>query len=95
MIYPPSFTCQYVHWWENRGSDRRISPIFTCMLLRVCAYASQDVGQANRQKLETELGDLLTTLNDRMNKASRRLSSLIRPGIGGIVHVQQLFLTAS
>lgn len=95
MIHPPSFTHQYVRWWADRGTGHPVSPVFTCMILRVCACAAQDISPANQQKLEAELGDPVTTLNARLHDASRRISGLIRPGKGGIVQVQQLLLTAS
>ncbi|AEO53150.1 hypothetical protein MYCTH_2294101 [Thermothelomyces thermophilus ATCC 42464] len=47
-----------------------------------------------RVRLETELATNVLTLANRMHAAAHKISSSIPLGKGGLVHVQQLFLTA-
>ncbi|KIW02621.1 uncharacterized protein PV09_06066 [Verruconis gallopava] len=93
-IYPPQFLESYNRWWENRATRKKNKPEFTCLLLRVLSNSTQCVHPALRVKLETELGESLQELTQKYHDAAERLSNVIKPGVGGIAQVQQLFLTA-
>lgn len=91
-VYPPVFLNDYAEWWTHRGATR--DPIFTCLLLRVCAYSAQYLPEITRTLLETNLGEDVQKLSQRYHDAAEKLSSYIETGSGGLMHVQQLFLAA-
>jgi hypothetical protein len=93
-IYPPQFLESYNAWWENRTARRKNRPEFTCLILRVLSGSTQCVHPTLRNKLEGELGETLQVLTQKYHDAAERLSNMIKPGVGGITQVQQLFLTA-
>lgn len=67
----------------------------SCLLLRVCACSTQYLNARIRQNLECELGENAHVLTERFHYQAQKLSRAILPGTGGLVQVQQLFLTAS
>ena len=93
-IYPPQFLNDYNSWWETRGKRQKTKPEFTCLLLRVLSNSTQCVAPDLRHKLESELGESLQDLTQKYHDAAERLSNMIPPGVGGVMQVQQLFLTA-
>ncbi|KAL4862491.1 hypothetical protein BDV12DRAFT_202986 [Aspergillus spectabilis] len=94
IIYPPPFSKDYATWWEDRVRGRKPDRAMTCLLLRVCACSTQAPSDSLRATLENELGENLPQLSKRYHTAARSLSSSIGAGKGGLVHVQQLFLTS-
>ncbi|KAE8413290.1 fungal-specific transcription factor domain-containing protein [Aspergillus pseudocaelatus] len=93
-IYPPTFSHDYSTWWLGKVKGQPLTVEFTCLLLRVCACSALVLFPEERQKLESELGEHIESLSERYHHAARRLSSTISPGRGGLIQVQQLFLTA-
>jgi hypothetical protein len=93
-IYPPQFLEGYNLWWENKLKRQKNKPEFTCLLLRVLANSTQCVAPDLKNKLESELGESLQDLTQKYHDAAERLSNMIPPGVGGVLQVQQLFLTA-
>jgi hypothetical protein len=72
-----------------------VTPELTSLILRVCACSLHFLIDDNvRVRLETELNTDVLTFADRMHAAAEKLGGSIPPGKGGLVHVQQLFLTA-
>jgi len=93
-IYPPQFLAAYNEWWTSRAKREKTKPEFTCLLLRVLSNSTQCVAPDLKRKLESELGESLQDLTQKYHDAAERLSNMIPPGTGGIMQVQQLFLTA-
>lgn len=92
-LYPPEFRTQYDGWWTAPRS--KATPELTSLILRVCACSLHFIIDDNvRVRLERELNTDVLTLADRMHAAAEKLSTTIPPGKGGLVNVQQLFLTA-
>ncbi|KAL6231406.1 hypothetical protein BDW75DRAFT_220307 [Aspergillus navahoensis] len=93
-LYPPAFMRDYGDWWSAKASGLPLSPVFTCLVLRVCACAVPYLDDSLRQRLESELGTSVEHLSMHYHNAARQLSNTIGPGRGGLTQVQQLFLTA-
>ncbi|KAL2174643.1 fungal-specific transcription factor domain-containing protein [Thermothelomyces heterothallicus CBS 202.75] len=92
-LYPPEFRTQYDGWWATPRN--KVTPELTSLILRVCACSLHFIMDDNvRVRLETELATDVQTLAKRMHAAAHKISSSIPLGKGGLVHVQQLFLTA-
>ncbi len=92
-LYPPEFRTQYVGWWETRSRNPTLE--LTSLILRVCACSAHFISDDNiKARLESELGADALTFADRMHEAAEKLSASIPHGKGGLIHVQQLFLTA-
>jgi len=92
-LYPPEFRTQYDGWWARPRN--KVTPELTSLILRVCACSLHFIIDDNvRIRLETELNTDVLTFANRMHTAAEKLSTSIPPGKGGLVHVQQLFLTA-
>lgn len=93
-LYPPAFMQDYNAWWSGRATGLQPTPEFTCLLLRLCACSISSLDEDIRQKLESELGQPVDGLSILYHKTAKQLSSTIGPGKGGLMQVQQLFLTA-
>jgi hypothetical protein len=52
------------------------------------------MSESVKRRLEWELKADVATFSNRMHTAAEKLSATIPPGKGGLIHVQQLFLTA-
>ncbi|KAF4978979.1 hypothetical protein FZEAL_4734 [Fusarium zealandicum] len=90
IIYPPSFLEQYQHWWTARSDNRPLSVQWTCLLLMVCACASQYTDVDLQRKLEVDLGDTIQRLTEQYHEAARELGSTIPIGHSHLINVQQL-----
>ena len=91
-LFPSRFRTQYEEWWATDS----LSSELTSLILRVCACSLlffEDGGV--KKRLELDLKADTMTLANRMHEAARDLSNSIPHGMGGLIHVQQLFLTAS
>ncbi|KAL4959613.1 uncharacterized protein BDV14DRAFT_184360 [Aspergillus stella-maris] len=93
-LYPPAFRQDYVAWWSAKESGLPLTPEFTCLLLRVCACSAPYLDEDIRQTLQMELRSDIDQLSLLYHRTAKQLSDTIRPGKGGLVQVQQLFLTA-
>lgn len=93
-LYPPSFMQDYNAWWSGRATGWQPTPEFTCLLLRLCACSVSSLDEELRQKLESELGQPADSLSTLYHNTAKQLSNTIGPGKGGLMQVQQLFLTA-
>ncbi|KAK3394508.1 hypothetical protein B0H63DRAFT_517631 [Podospora didyma] len=92
-LYPAEFRTQYDGWWAT--PHNRVTPELTSLILRVCACSALYIIDDNvKDRLETELKADALTLARRMHTEAEKLSASIPPGKGGLVQVQQLFLTA-
>ncbi|KAK4251272.1 fungal-specific transcription factor domain-containing protein [Corynascus novoguineensis] len=92
-LYPPEFRTQYDGWWATPRN--KVTPELTSLILRVCACSLHFIiDDSVRVRLETELDTDVLTFANRLHTAAEKLSTSIPPGKGGLVHVQQLFLTA-
>ena len=92
-LYPPEFRTQYDGWWAIPPS--KVTPELTSLILRVCACSALYVMDPGvKERLESELRADIWTFANRMHTAAEKLSASIPPGKGGLIHVQQLFLTA-
>jgi hypothetical protein len=94
ILYPPTFSSDYVAWWTAKANGQSLTPEFTCLLLHVCACSACFLDTDAQHKLESELGESITTLSRRYHHVAKQLSSTIPPGKGGLTQVQQLFLNA-
>lgn len=93
-LYPPAFMQDYADWWSVKAGGLPLNPVFTCLVLRVCACAVPYLDDSLRQRLESELGTGVEQLSMHYHNAAKQLSNTIGPGKGGLMQVQQLFLTA-
>ncbi|KAK0632174.1 fungal-specific transcription factor domain-containing protein, partial [Immersiella caudata] len=92
-LYPPEFRTQYDGWWTVRTDNP--SPELTSLILRVCACSLLFIIDGSvKERLESELRADSLTLATRLHEAAEALGASIPHGKGGLVHVQQLFLTA-
>lgn len=92
-LYPPEFRTQYDGWWTARTDNP--SPELTSLILRVCACSLLYIIDGSvKERLESELRADSMTLAIRLHEAAEALGASIPPGKGGLIHVQQLFLTA-
>ncbi|KAH6651151.1 hypothetical protein F5144DRAFT_558594, partial [Chaetomium tenue] len=92
-LYPPEFRTQYDGWWATPRN--KVTPELTSLILRVCACSLHFIiDNSVKVRLETDLETDVLTFADRMHAAAQKLSASIPLGKGGLVHVQQLFLTA-
>jgi hypothetical protein len=91
-IYGPTLTDQYVHWWADRAAGRRLSPEFTCLLLRICAYSVQYLTPVLRSMIEFELACDSQVLTDRFATAAEQLSQSFEASATTIERVQEKFL---
>ncbi|KAH7084816.1 hypothetical protein BKA63DRAFT_399617 [Paraphoma chrysanthemicola] len=91
-IYGPTLTDQYVQWWADRAAGKRLSPEFTCLLLRICAYSVQYLTPALRKMIEFELACNSQALTDRFATAAEQLSQSFEASNTTIERVQEQFL---
>ncbi|KAM7222164.1 hypothetical protein V8F06_002436 [Rhypophila decipiens] len=92
-LYPPEFRTQYDGWWTI--PPNKVTPELTSLILRVCACSALYVMDPGvKERLESELRTDIWTFAGRMHRAAERLSASIPPGKGGLIHIQQQFLTA-
>ncbi|ORY11153.1 fungal-specific transcription factor domain-domain-containing protein [Clohesyomyces aquaticus] len=94
-IYAPTFTNQYVQWWSDRINNKELSPVFTCLLLRVCAYSAQYFTPELCKTIEFELACNIQTLTQRFYRAAEQLSSSFTASNTSIERVQGLFLRSA
>ena len=91
-IYGPTFTDQYVQWWADRASGKRLSPEFTCLLLRVLSYSVQYLSPSLRKMIEFELACTSQVLTDRFSDAAEQLSKGFSASNTCLERVQEQFL---
>ncbi|KAL2130429.1 hypothetical protein VTI74DRAFT_6401 [Chaetomium olivicolor] len=92
-LFPSEFKTQYEGWWATPRN--KVTPELTSLIFRVCACSLHFIiDDSVRARLETELHTDVLTFANRMHAAAEKLSATIPPGKGGLIHVQQLFLTA-
>jgi hypothetical protein len=94
IIYPPRLMEVYCIWREDVRLDNPPDPVVTCLLLRVCACAAQYLHPDSQERIQAELSIPARRLTDVCNQAAVELSGKIPAGEGGLLQVQQLFLTA-
>ncbi|KAK5657078.1 hypothetical protein OQA88_3606 [Cercophora sp. LCS_1] len=91
-LYPQEFRTQYDGWW-NTPANR--TPELTSLILRVFACSALFIVDDRMKRLiESEMKVDAIAFAQRMHKAAQKLGSSITHGKGGLLHVQQLFLTA-
>ncbi|KAF4997372.1 hypothetical protein FGRMN_3957 [Fusarium graminum] len=90
IIYPPSFLEQYQHWWTARAENRPLSVQWTCLLLTICACASQYTDVELQSKLEVALSDNIQRITEKFHETARELGSAVPLGYSHIINVQQL-----
>ncbi|KAF1921752.1 hypothetical protein BDU57DRAFT_437295 [Ampelomyces quisqualis] len=91
-IYGPTLTDQYVQWWTDRGAGRRLSPEFTCLLLRICAYSVQYLTPSMRKMIEFELACDSQLISDRFASAAEQLNQSFDSSNLTIERIQEQFL---
>ncbi|CAN9286812.1 unnamed protein product [Alternaria alternata] len=91
-IYGPTLAEQYVQWWTDRGAGKQLSPEFTCLLLRICAYSVQFLTPSLRKMIEFELACSCQTLTERFSDAAEELSRSFEASRTSIERVQEQFL---
>lgn len=91
-IYGPTFTNQYVQWWADRASGKRLSPEFTCLLLRVLAYTVQYLTAKMRKMIEFELACDSQRLCERFANSAEQLSLTFSKANSCLERVQEQFL---
>ncbi|KAF2872342.1 hypothetical protein BDV95DRAFT_491779 [Massariosphaeria phaeospora] len=91
-IYSPTFTDQYVQWWSDRANGKRLSPEFTCLLLRICAYCVQFLTIPLRKMVEFEMACSLQVLAERFYTAAEQLTVSFTAAKTCIERVQEQFL---
>jgi hypothetical protein len=91
-IYGPTLAEQYVQWWADRGTGKRLSPEFTCLLLRICAYSVQYLTPQLRKMVEFELAVTSQTLTEQFAAAAEQISQSFEASNTSIERVQEHFL---
>lgn len=91
-IYGPTLTQQYVQWWADRAVGKGLSPEFTCLLLRICAYSVQYLTPSLRKMIEFELACSSQALTERFASAAEQLSQSFEASNTSIERVQEQFL---
>ncbi|KNG47942.1 hypothetical protein TW65_05282 [Stemphylium lycopersici] len=91
-IYGPTLAEQYVQWWNDRSSGKQLSPEFTCLLLRICAYSVQYLTPSLRKMIEFELACTSQTVTERFSAAAEELSRSFEASRTSIERVQEQFL---
>jgi hypothetical protein len=91
-IYAPTFTERYVQWWSDRAKGIRLSPEFTCLLLRILAYSVQYLTPALSKMIEFELACSSQTLAERFGYAAEQLSARFSASKTTLERVQEIFL---
>ncbi|KAJ4985214.1 trascription factor [Stagonosporopsis vannaccii] len=91
-IYAPTFTEQYVRWWADRTTGKRLNPEFTCLLLRVCAYSVQYLTPSLKKMIEFELACSIQQLTDRLSDAAEQLGHSFTASKTCTARVQEQFL---
>ncbi|EMD68428.1 hypothetical protein COCSADRAFT_156859 [Bipolaris sorokiniana ND90Pr] len=91
-IYGPSLAEQYVQWWADRSAAKQLSPEFTCLLLRMCAYSVQYLTPSLRKMIEFELACTSQTLTERFSAAAEELSWGFEASRTSIERVEEQFL---
>ena len=91
-VYAPTFTDQYVQWWSDRTRGRNLSPEFTCLLLRICAYSGQYLPPELQIMVQFELACTPQSLTDRLAEAADQLSASFAPSHPCLERVQEQFL---
>ncbi|KAH6300475.1 hypothetical protein HBI39_132970 [Parastagonospora nodorum] len=91
-IYGPTLADQYVTWWADRTAQKRVSPEFTCLLLRICAYSVQYLTPSLREMVEFELACDSQVLTDRFATAAEQLSQSFQASDPTIERIQEQFL---
>jgi len=92
-LYPPEFRTQYDGWWAT--SPNKVTPELTSLILRICACSALYIIDGSvKERLESELRTDSWTFANRMHSAAEKLNASLPPGKGGLIQVQQLFLTA-
>lgn len=90
IVHPPTLLNEYRRWWGDRTSSQPLDLEWTCLLLEVCACATQYLGTDLTQRFQLDLGESTRTLTARYHNAAQSLSNLIAHGHGGYVHVLRL-----
>ncbi len=93
-MYPPQFSEQYQKWWDDRDNGRPLNPQLTCLILRVCACSAQYLPPDLRDQIENRLQLKAKLLTRQFHDAAQRLSITVSPGQGGLIQIQQIFLSA-
>lgn len=91
-LYPKHVLDRLETWWSTRKQQRNLE--FACLVLRLCSLAVQFLPARLHGHIEYELDDDVQSLTERYHNAAKNLSDSLQPGAGGLVHVQQIFLTA-
>ncbi|KAF2662121.1 hypothetical protein K491DRAFT_700446 [Lophiostoma macrostomum CBS 122681] len=91
-IYAPTFTEKYVQWWSDRAKGNKLSPEFTCLLLRVVAYSVQYLTPSLGKMIEFELACSSQTLAERFGYAAEQLSASFLASKTSLERVQEIFL---
>lgn len=81
---------RYQDWWTSRAENRRLSVQWTCLLLTVCACASQYTDIGLQTKLEAGLGNPIQRISEQYHEAARELASAVPLGHSHPINVQQL-----
>jgi hypothetical protein len=84
------FLEQYQQWWALRAENRPLSVQWTCLLLTVCACASQYTNVELQAKLEGDLGHPIQKIAEQYHGAARELASAIPLGHSHLINIQQL-----
>ncbi|CAM1510088.1 Fc.00g004230.m01.CDS01 [Cosmosporella sp. VM-42] len=90
IIYPPIFLQEYQSWWERRSQNRPLALQWTCLLVMVCACATQHLDVDNRPQVELNLGESANELTEQYHNIARELSSVIPSGRYHLLNVQRM-----
>ncbi|KAF2742459.1 hypothetical protein M011DRAFT_267128 [Sporormia fimetaria CBS 119925] len=93
-VYGPTFTERYVQWWADRTAGKELCPEFTCLLLRVLAYALVNMSEGLRKKIEYELAGDGVDLTVRLTNAADELALSFPAATTSLARVQEKYLKA-
>ncbi|KAK7177905.1 Multidrug resistance regulator 1, partial [Paraphaeosphaeria sporulosa] len=90
-IHGPTFINQYVRWWSDRVTSQRLSPKFTCLLLRVLSYSVQYLPPKLQKMIEFGPAGSPKVTTDRFHDAAEQLSNSFSTSDTCVERVQELF----
>lgn len=93
IIYPPSFLEQYRAWWVKRATKEPLDLSWTCLLLIVCACATQYLDAETQEQLESDLGETAQALTNRFQAAAQELGNVVPSRDRNFQYVQYLIHT--
>lgn len=90
IIYPPTFLQEYQAWWDTRSRNKPLPLQWTCLLVMICACATQHLDVETKPTVELDLGGPADDISEEYHNAGRELASVIPVGHYHLLNVQRM-----